>query len=62
MIPELQTIQANVALGLITEREAEELCFLIKLVNRDYQLSASEPTGVDSEAAEPNTETEMQRK
>lgn len=59
MIPEMQAIQANLALGLITEREAEELCFLIELVNRDYRLSAPESRAINPKLAEPKTETEM---
>ncbi len=56
MIPDMQAIQANLALGLITEREAEELHFLIKLVDRDYRLSASESHGVNPKMTEPKAE------
>lgn len=58
MIPEMQTIQANLVLGLITEREAEELCFLVELVDRDYRLSASEPYEVNRGMGEPEAEME----
>lgn len=58
MIPEAQAIQENLALGLITEREAEELCFLVELVDRDYRQSASESRLVNLKMAEPKTETD----
>ncbi|HRW65323.1 MAG TPA: hypothetical protein P5032_06175 [Candidatus Competibacter sp.] len=59
MIPEAQAIQENLALGLITEREAEELCFLVELVDRDYRQSASESRLVNLKMAEPKTETDV---
>lgn len=49
MIPEINAIQDRLALGLITEHEAEELFFLIHLVDRDYRLSASKPSDVHPE-------------
>lgn len=54
MIPEIKAIQDRLAFGLITEREAEELYFLIKLVDRDYRLSAA----VNREMGEPEAEME----
>lgn len=59
MIPEMRAIQENLALGLITEHEAEELCFLVNLVDRDYRRSASEFRVINPKMAEPKTETEM---
>ncbi|HRX60165.1 MAG TPA: hypothetical protein P5260_02970 [Candidatus Competibacter sp.] len=57
MIPEIKAIQDRLALGLITEREAKELCFLIELVSRDYLLSAPELHGVDPETTGSKAET-----
>ncbi len=56
MIPDMQAIQANLALGFITERQAEELYFLIELVDRDYRQSGSEPQGANPEMTQSNTE------
>lgn len=57
MIPEIKAIQDRLALGLITEREAKELCFLVELVSRDYLLSAPELHGVDPKTTGSKAET-----
>lgn len=59
MIPDMQAIQANLALGLITEREAEELYFLVALVDRDYLQSALGSIQVNPEITESKTEMEF---
>ena len=43
MIPSVEDIQDALKLGRITQREAEDRLFLIRLVERDFRASLSPP-------------------
>lgn len=46
MIPSVEDIQDALKLGRITQREAEERLFLIRLVERNFRASLSSPAPV----------------
>lgn len=46
MIPSVEDTQEALKLGHITQREAEDRLFLIRLVERDFRASLSPPAPV----------------